>query len=317
MNLKTFIGTLLATATLSYSSIAQTSTALMPSMENVVPPSPNVAAISKFGNIPVGLSTGIPAVGVPIYEWKGQNFGINFKVSLDYHAGGIKVDEMASTVGLGWALNAGGVISRTKRGIPDEFPTDGFLDRKLPIDAYDGNTPVDYANSDRLFYRMNAGYIDTQNDVFTYSFNGRSGKFVLGKNNDILFLDNAKLKVVWEKQVIGGLTLFVKFTITDELGYKYIFSAYETTLESPTSYSGNYTSAWHLTEIINPSGKDSIVLQYDNTDMNVGTSMSSTEAIPVLLVGHTLPYSTNGGSQPFVRTKRLKTIIFPDQNVRM
>ncbi|GGC72578.1 hypothetical protein GCM10011387_27600 [Pedobacter quisquiliarum] len=314
MNLKTFIGTLLATATLSYSSIAQTSTALMPSMENVVPPSPNVAAISKFGNIPVGLSTGIPSVGVPIYEWKGQNFGINFKVSLDYHAGGIKVDEMASTIGLGWALNAGGVISRTKRGIPDEFPTDGFLDRKLPIDAYDGNVPVDYANSDRLFYRMNAGYIDTQNDIFTYSFNGRSGRFVLGKNNDSLFLDNAKLKLVKEKQVIGGLTLFTKFTIIDELGYKYIFSAYETTLENPSSFSGNYTSAWHLTEIVNPSGKDHIVLQYDDTDMHVGTSMSSTQAIPVTLDGNKDSHYAVGGSQPFVRTKRIKSIIFPDQN---
>jgi YD repeat-containing protein len=314
MNLKTFIGTLLATATLSYSSIAQTSTALMPSMENVVPPSPNVAAINKFGNIPVGLSTGIPSVGVPIYEWKGQNFGINFKVSLDYHAGGIKVDEMASSVGLGWALNAGGVISRTKRGIPDEVPVDGFLDRTLPVDASGGNAPVDYANSDRLLYRMNAGYIDTQNDIFSYNFNGRSGRFVLGKDSNILFLDNAKLKVAWEKQPIGTSTLFSKCTLTDELGYKYVFSAYETTLESSSSPYGRYTSAWHLTQIINPSGKDSIVLQYEDTDMNVGTSMSSTEAIPVTLDGVKLGHAATGGSQPFVNTKRIKSIIFPDQN---
>jgi hypothetical protein len=314
MNLKTFIGTFLSIATLSYVSIAQTSTALMPSMENIVPPSPNVAAINKFGNIPVGLSTGIPSVGVPVYEWSGQNFGINFKVSLDYHAGGIKVDEVASSVGLGWALNAGGVISRTKRGIPDEFPTDGFLNRSLPNNDQEGNTPIDYANSDRLLYRMNAGYIDTQNDIFNYNFNGRSGRFVLGKNGDILFLDNAKLKVIWDTQSIEGRTLFTKFTITDELGYKYVFSAYETTRQDPASFSGFYTSAWHLTEIINPSGKDSIVLQYEDTYMNMATSMSSTEAIPAVLDAYTLAYSTNGGSQPFVNTKRIKSIIFPDQN---
>jgi hypothetical protein len=314
MNLKTFIGTLLTTAVLSYSCIAQTSTALMPSMENVVPPSPNVAAINKFGNIPVGLSTGIPSVGVPIYEWKGQNFGINFKVSLDYHAGGIKVDEMASSVGLGWALNAGGVISRTKRGVPDEFPIDGFLYRSLPNSDQDGNMPINAANSDRLLYRMNGGYIDTQNDIFNYNFNGRSGRFVLGKNNDILFLDNAKLKVIWETQSINGRTLFTKFTITDELGYKYVFSAYETTRQDLASFSGFYTSAWYLTQIFNPSGKDAIALQYEDTYINVGTSMSSTEAVPVVLDGYTLPYSSSGGSQPLVNTKRLKTIVFPDQN---
>lgn len=142
---------------------------LSTAQEIIIPPSPNVAAINKFGNIPVGLSTGIPAVGVPIYEWQGQNFGSNFKISLDYHAGGIRVDEIASSVGLGWALNAGGVISRTKRGIPDEFPVDGFLYRSIPNSAYEGNAPADYSNSDRLLYRMNAGHIDTHQSPNKYS----------------------------------------------------------------------------------------------------------------------------------------------------
>lgn len=101
-------------------------------------------------------------------------------------------------MGLGWALNAGGVISRTMRGTPDEFPTVGFLYKALPDDAYKGNMPINVANSDRLFYQMYSGNVDTQSDIFNYNFNGRSGRFVLGKNNDILFLDNAKLKVAWE-----------------------------------------------------------------------------------------------------------------------
>lgn len=34
-------------------------------------------------------------------------------VSIDYHTGGIRLEEEANSCGLGWALTAGGMISRT------------------------------------------------------------------------------------------------------------------------------------------------------------------------------------------------------------
>lgn len=205
---------------------AQTPTTLNPSFDNIVPPSPNAASIGKFGSIPVGLSTGIPSVTVPIFEWEGKNFGQSVKISLDYHAGGVQVDEQPSDVGLGWALNAGGVISRTMRGIYDEYPIDGFLYNTLP-DEYTGNGPLDASANDRIFNRMYAGKVDSQNDIFNFSFNGRSGRFVLGKNNDILLLDRSKLRI---EKIITNPTSYdariTSFIITDEMGYKYEFSDY-------------------------------------------------------------------------------------------
>jgi hypothetical protein len=87
-------------------------------LKNVVPPSPNVASLGKYGDLPVSLYTGIPGISIPLYEIKSGD--LTLPVSVSYHAGGVKVEEVASSVGLGWSLNAGGVIGRNVRGMQDE-----------------------------------------------------------------------------------------------------------------------------------------------------------------------------------------------------
>ena len=82
-------------------------------------PSPDAASLGKYGQIPVSLNSGTPQIDVPLYEMKSNNLGINISVS--YHGSGIKVSEVASVVGLGWSINAGGVITRVVRGWPDEM----------------------------------------------------------------------------------------------------------------------------------------------------------------------------------------------------
>lgn len=70
--------------------------------------SPAVTTFSKFGDVPVNLHTGIPSISIPIYELEVDGFTL--PIGIAYHAGGVKVDEGASQVGLGWALIAGGLI---------------------------------------------------------------------------------------------------------------------------------------------------------------------------------------------------------------
>ena len=81
-------------------------------------PSPNVAALGLYGEIPVSKFTGMPDISVPIYEVPVGDFKLPF--SLHYHAAGIRPDQHPGWVGMGWNLNTGGVVSRTVKGKPDD-----------------------------------------------------------------------------------------------------------------------------------------------------------------------------------------------------
>ena len=85
----------------------------------IMPPAPNTASLGKYVENPVGYYTGVPNISIPLYEIKEKNFSL--PISLSYHAGGIKVEDVSSNVGLGWVLNAGGVITRVVKDIPDDF----------------------------------------------------------------------------------------------------------------------------------------------------------------------------------------------------
>lgn len=79
--------------------------------------SPDVAAFMKVNCIPVSNYTGRTKVEIPLYTISdGQ---ISIPIYLSYNTSGIKVDDLASSVGLNWTLNAGGVISKIIRGKED------------------------------------------------------------------------------------------------------------------------------------------------------------------------------------------------------
>ena len=211
------------------------------SIVNVVPPSPDAASLGKYGEIPVSLYTGTPSIDIPLYE---INRAVRVPISLSYHASGVKVDEIASMVGMGWVLNAGGVITKTIHGMPDDIlgglqTTDG----RNKFNQYRTNT-MTYAES-QLYEKdvLNGGY-DTEPDEYYYNFLGRSGKMVFDELNNPVLLGEQWLKIT----IISS-----GFMITDEQGTKYFFTEKETT--RPTTYcltkNVNYTAtmAWYLAKI--------------------------------------------------------------------
>ncbi len=291
---------------------------LNPSLQSYTPPSPTAASIGKFGNVPVGTSTGIPGINIPIYEFQHPGTGLEVTVSLDYHAGGIRVDELPSPVGSGWSLMAGGVISRSMRGIYDEMNTGGFWNRgPLPANEFQGNSPYDI--SGRPYNNMAAHELDSQLDIFSYNFLGHSGKFVYGKDGNILLLQSDNIKV---EKFVGPLysttpiyTMLSKFVITDDRGLKYIFNDAEiTNNHSIGTVAGVYTSSWYLSKIQTPAGVDLVTFTYEDTDFTylTGRSEAQSTLMPGMLnLPAGMPNSISTSSQR-IQGKRLKTIVFPN-----
>ncbi|MEL7145823.1 MAG: hypothetical protein AAFO69_05610, partial [Bacteroidota bacterium] len=197
---------------LSQWSIAQQS--LKPTGE-VMPPSPGVAALNKYIDIPVSNYTGTPNIGLPIFTIPMQQFSV--PVGLSYHASGLKVSEHASWVGAGWTVSGGGVISRVIHGLPDEFleagGRKGFFHSRGEYLAFmtnegsyngveicDDSQPIsagDYHNPDLNNYDLIAdGRIDFEPDVFYINTPFGGGKFVFDHQRNIQWLTATDIEII-------------------------------------------------------------------------------------------------------------------------
>ena len=158
--------------------------------QQIIPPSPNASSLGIFGDIPVSYYTGVPQISIPLYTIKCGN--ITLPITLDYHASGIRLSQQASWVGLGWALNAGGVITRTVCGFDDfgkettawderpPSPKGYYFDQDFPyVNNENEIVPPQNANmDDDIYYKYNTiASSDGEPDVFCFNFNGYSGKF--------------------------------------------------------------------------------------------------------------------------------------------
>ena len=88
-------------------------------LDEIVPVSPNASSLETFGNVPVGPYTGVPDIQIPIYNIVVDN--VTIPIKLQYHPGNVKKESVASWVGLGWSLNAGGMIGHTINGLDDFY----------------------------------------------------------------------------------------------------------------------------------------------------------------------------------------------------
>ena len=237
---------------------------------NILPLSPNAAALARYGEVPVGLYTGVPSVTVPLMTLQDRTVAL--PLSLQYHGGGVRVDEVAPWTGLGWSLNAGGAITRTCRG-RDDFSTGGYFDPR-----YGPVPPSIPSNCDEATYRyvqrVFDGQLDTQPDLYNFNFPGYSGKIVFKQNGTPYTIPTQPLQIEVVRAVNSDVPTW-KITAPD--GSQYFFgteNGAETTRLNEDPEGG--VSAWYLTRIISPQG-DEIKLAYRSYDAQTQISVGSSQ----------------------------------------
>jgi hypothetical protein len=231
------------------------------------PQAPNAASFAVYGEVPVSLSNGIANVSIPLLGIKLGSFEL--PISLSYHNNGLKVDAIPSFVGLGWNLNAGGVINYEQRGNPD-FSIEGngmfslspvysSLDsiKKFISGAMPGPSQRLYNYGEMLLRKD----VDGEFDLYHYNFMGISGSFYFDTNQHIISVPKNNMKIQRDGE---------SFIIIDEKGNKYVFAEKEPNQSSPYPDDGfvtrrdfNDNAAYFLTHVLTAEGRN-IYFEYTN-----------------------------------------------------
>lgn len=226
-------------------------------------PSPTAASLGKFGDVPVSLYSGVPNISIPLFTAKGRT--LELPIVLSYHASGIRVEDIGGWIGMGWSLEAGGVITRTVRGTVDERP-DGYFNTGHRL--YE---PQNWPTPTAAFVdEIQNGYVDAEPDQFFFNFAGRSGEIVIGPTTTNQSVKEFRA-IPFQKWIIQptiGADGITSWQITTDDGTRFTFAAQErhTDYSLPGTagvYGVAYSSSWHLTEI-RAAGGDAITLEYDS-----------------------------------------------------
>jgi hypothetical protein len=282
-------------------------------------PSPEVANLSTFGNIPIGHYTGTPEVSVPIYEISVDNLKI--PITAVYHIANVKPHTPPSTLGIGWSLSAGGYIARTVRTVQDEKETyttkAGYYFNYNKINNIDNSSSPEQGLKDNIRMERNDWY-ELSADEFTFNFLGYSGSFYLGNDGQWKVCSDQNIKVEFDEgtgftmindlrkrfslsyygNINFNMRLFKKFTLITPDGIRCEFGG-----EKATEYSVPYyfqvdrdiiATCWRLSKITTLHGRE-IIFNYSNDSY-----MCDIHYAPQLLY----PYLDNRGQGMIVNRGR-------------
>lgn len=209
--------------------------------------------IFKLAAAQVQLQTGSATFSLPMFNWQDDKSRLTSVVALSYNSGnGLKVNDVASNVGQGWNLIAGGVITRMQVGEPDDqqayagngnhldeditrYPA-GFMYASIPSVNGCPNAltryPI-YGYKNQLYKQHNITGEDREKDYFAFQFNGKSGMFIIdtAAGGAGIALGDTKMKISFQTDLTmatnttsGTRTTIKSFTITDVDGLIYRFT---------------------------------------------------------------------------------------------
>lgn len=213
---------------------------------------PDVYNFEKYNLNPINYYTGKPIITVPIYTIKSGR--IEYPINLVCDAGGIKVDQLASNVGLGWNLTSA-ILTRTINQ-DNDFDNTGSINLQSDFNTYssedksaDWEARLDYNTEGKIGYFLQKQFnihindqhrrVDFIPDVYHFYANGFSTSFFFNDENTPVEINPKGTKILavkskqrFDKKVENFHTaeynlltqdFFTIYIITKE-GIKYTFS---------------------------------------------------------------------------------------------
>ena len=247
----------------------------------VVPPSPEAASLGRYAASPIGFYAGTPQISVPLVDL--STGPLNLPLSLSYNASGNRVEDMASWVGLGWSLSAGGVITRAVRGGADDQPSTNGFTNYFDVSTTYAYVQLDTASTNylhqgaptQLLVEAARGCADVQPDIFYFNFNGYTGQFLFNWQHQLVVSSNRNVRIAptWTNGRI------LSWRVTTEDGTQYVFAAAEYTTTRPKTFNvanctpatGNkFISSWYLSSVTDVNQEHRLNFSYESYLLNQG-----------------------------------------------
>ena len=237
-----------------------------------ISPSPDPAGLARYAENEVDLVNGLVPITIPLCTIESGN--LKQPVFLGFHTAGPKVNDIASSSGLGWSLFSGGVITRNMIGRPDEY-NNSYLDTTFPTVGDETAQNNDFLCFLGRLASYEGSTMDGSPDGFFYNYSGNSGKFQIARRDRNQNAINAVFVSVPYKPIKIDYNQptnsqdINRFTITDTDGTKYYFGQVD---GSPNNYiertqvgNLNYISSWYLNKIESAIADDVIDFTYTNS----------------------------------------------------
>ncbi|MDP9955937.1 hypothetical protein J2X97_001574 [Epilithonimonas hungarica] len=272
---------------------------------NILPPTPQTFNFSvqntNFVNTPSGEFT----YELPVYQVKANGFSL--PVSLTYRSG-VKVDDQGGNVGTSWQLNAGGVVSRVVKDMPDELAPKRWIPENIDI----------LGDASKIKEAAIPGeYVDTEYDWFNFNVsNGFSGNFYLDSDLNPIYSGN-DYKISKTQNTMSDGKKYYEFIITDKLGNQYFFGGQKKYVEETVIMTSNNAgnngpnpkprsaTGWFLYKIKTAVGTN-ILLDYETDTYDFFSSVDSSLSVDQKCAcsgGNGLQYNTS-----FVDYKTLSSV---------
>lgn len=230
--------------------------------------------LKTFHNVSVLPHTGQMQYNVELYRIKDADF--DWPVSITYSSDGFRPFDYSDPVGSGWTLNAGGVITRQTMGDADDlkpFAHNTALGFYALLKSSNISTP---SSANEMMDGTDAPYrrYDCQSDIYTFSFAGYSGSFIIDWDGKAVLLSGDFVEVDLSGMTIQDETIYQpdaafshqvpkpsSICITTYNGWQYTFGGTAEALEYVYTEDNNYIRsnpviiAWHLTSVQAPNGR--------------------------------------------------------------